>query len=189
MKHQHLSLTLVLMAVALPATAQVRETYGGDVEIVELYESLATFSSIGIDSDSKKVLTNAEKNLFQKLLYEGVEGFNDDKPLAERDSPVLEAFFHAKYQKELMGIKTGTKTVESSLPYQAYVVSSSLEEQPEKTGEGQYAAPALIVVNHAMLRKYLETNKVILGGDSVVIKENVKAGRPNFLERRRNNTQ
>ena len=88
-----------------------------------------------------------------------------------------------------MGIKTGTKTVESSLPYQAYVVSSSLEEQPEKTGEGQYAAPALIVVNHAMLRKYLETNKVILGGDSVVIKENVKAGRPNFLERRRNNTQ
>lgn len=178
---------LAFMAVAVQATAQMRETYGGAVEIIELDENRATFTSVGIDDDDKKVLVAAEKNLFQKLLYEGVEGFNDDKPLVERDSPVLDAFFHGKYQKELMGIKTGTKNVENSLAYRAYVVSSQLEEVPRKNEEGKYSATAMIVVNCTTLRNYLKLNKVILDGDSVVvIKENVKAERPNFLNRRRN---
>lgn len=187
MKFLRFFYVLAFMAVAVQATAQMRETYGGAVEIIELDENRATFTSVGIDDDDKKVLVAAEKNLFQKLLYEGVEGFNDDKPLVERDSPVLDAFFHGKYQKELMGIKTGTKNVENSLAYRAYVVSSQLEDVPRKDEEGKYSATAMIVVNCTTLRNYLKLNKVILDGDSVVvIKENVKAERPNFLNRRRN---
>jgi len=179
---------LALMTVAVHATAQMREIYGGVVEIIELDDNRATFTSVGIDADDKKVLVAAEKNLFQKLLYEGVEGFNDDKPLVERNSDVLDAFFHAKYQKEFAGIKTGTKNVENSLAYRAYVVSSQLEEQPKKDEEGNYSATAMIVVNCATLRTYLKNNKVILDGDTtVVIKENVKAERPNFLRRNRGN--
>jgi hypothetical protein len=188
MKQAHIISILTLMAVALHATAQIRETYGGTVEIVELDENFATFTSVGINTDDKKVLIAAEKNLFQKLLYDGVEGFNDDKPLVERDSPVLASFFHSKYQKELMGIKTGTKNVENSLAYRAYVIKSQLEEGPKKNEEGNYSATAMIVINHKTLKNYLRTNKVILDGDSVVvIKENVKKERPNFLNKNRSN--
>ncbi len=176
------------LTVAISATAQLREVYGGAVEIMEIDDNRATFTSVGIDSDDKKVLVAAEKNLFQKILYDGVEGFNDDKPLVERDSPVLDAFFHGKYQKELMGIRTGTKNVENSLAYRAYVVNSQLEDEPRKNEEGKYTATAVIVVNCLTLRNYLKTNKVILDGDSVVvIKENVKQERPNFLQRFKKN--
>ena len=174
-----------LLAVAINAAGQMREIYGGAVEIIEIDGNRATFTSVGIDEDDKKVLVAAEKNLFQKLLYDGVEGFNDDRPLVERDSPVLDSFFHGKYQKELLGIKTGTKNVENSLAYRAYVVNSQLEDNPKKNEEGNYSATAMIVVNCLTLRNYLKTNKIILDGDSVVvIKENVKPERPNFLKRR-----
>jgi len=186
MKYIRFTSILALIAVAIQATAQVREIYGGAVEIMEMDDNSATFSSVGIDENDKKVLIAAEKNLFQKLLYDGVEGFNDDKPLVERDTPILNEFFHSKYQKELMGIKTVTKNVENSLAYRAYVISSQLEEEPKKNEEGKYTATAIIVVNCKTFRNYLINNKVILGNDSVVtIKENVKVGRPNFLDRHR----
>lgn len=189
MKQVRFTLVLALMTVAIHATAQMRETYGGAVEIMEMDERSATFSSVGINEDNKKVQFAAEKNLFQKLLYDGVEGFNDDKPLVERDTPILNEFFHSKYQKELMGIKTGTKNAESSLAYRAYVISSQLEDEPKKNEEGKYSATAIIVINHATLKKFLINNKAILGNDSVVtIKDNVKAERPNFLNRHRNKT-
>lgn len=176
-----------LLTVAINATAQSREIYGGPVEIMELDEDRATFSSVGIDIDEDDVLVAAEKNLFQKILYDGVEGYNDDKPLVERNSPVLDAFFHAKYQKEFMGMKTGKKDVKNSLAYHAYVVSSQLEKTPKKNVEGKYEGTAIIVVNSTGLRNYLKINRVIFDGDSVEIKENVKAKRPNFLRRHRNN--
>lgn len=182
MKFLHSILSLALLTVSYCVMAQTRETYGGAVDIVELYEGRAVFCSVGTADEKGDVLVAAEKNLFQKLLYDGVEGFNDDKPLAERKSTILDSFFQGKYQKELMGIKTGTKDAQGSLPYRAYVVSSYIEEPPTRNEEGRYAATALIVVNCSSLTRYLETNKVILRGDStVVIKENVKAARPNFL--------
>ncbi len=178
-----------LVALTVNVKAQVRETYGGSVEIMELDDNRVTFSSVGIDTDADDVLVAAEKNLFQKLLYDGVEGFNDDKPLVERNSPVLDGFFHGKYQKELMGIKTGKRNVKNSLAYRAYVISSQLEGEPKKNEEGKYAGTAIIVINNKSLVDYLKMNKVILDGDTVVIKENVKTKRPNFLQRRRKSQQ
>ena len=175
----------MLLAVTNVVAAQQRETYGGAVEIMELDDNRATFSSVGIDVDKDDVLLAAEKNLFQKILYDGVEGYNDDKPLVERNSSVLDAFFHAKYQKEVLGIKAGKSNVKKSLAYRAYVVSSQLEGEPKKNAEGKYQGTAVIVINHAGLVKFLKMNKVIVGGDSVVIKESVRKGRPNFLKRRR----
>lgn len=189
MKVQRLISIISFLTVAFIATAQVRETYGGDVEIMELDENRATFSSVGIDINENDVLVAAEKNLFQKLLYVGVEGFNDDKPLVERNSPVLDAFFHAKYQKEFLGVKTKKKDVKNSLAYRAYVVSSQLESSPKKNVEGKYAGTAIIVINSTGLINYLKINKVILDSDSVTIKENVKVERPNFLKKRRQNQQ
>ena len=55
------------LTVAISATAQLREVYGGAVEIMEIDDNRATFTSVGIDSDDKKVLVAAEKNLFQKI--------------------------------------------------------------------------------------------------------------------------
>jgi hypothetical protein len=60
-----------------------------------------------------------------------------------------------------------------------------LEGEPKKKEEDKYVGTAVIVVNHASLVKFLKMNKVIVGGDSVVIKENVRKGRPNFLKRHR----
>ena len=178
-----------LIALTLTSRAQTRETYGGAVEIMELDDSRATFSSVGIDADEDDVLVAAEKNLFQKLLYDGVEGYNDDKPLVERNSPVLDGFFHAKYQKELMGIKIGKRNVKNSLAYRAYVISSQLDGKPKKNEEGKFVGTAIIIVNSASLVNYLKMNKVILDGETVVIKENVKTSRPNFLKRKRNSQQ
>lgn len=189
MKHVKYITLLMLLAVAVSATAQEREVYGGAVEIMELDDRQATFTSVGIDADEDEVLIAAEKNLFQKLLYDGVEGFNDDKPLVERNSPVLDTFFHGKYQKEFMGMKTGKKDVKSSLAYRAYVISSQMENKPDKTAEGKYSGNAIITVNTANLIKYLKMNKVILDGDTVVIKENVRTERPNFLRRHRKNKE
>lgn len=189
MNHLKFFLTIALLAMASTAIAQEREVYGGPVEIMELEENRATFSSVGISSDNDGVLVAAEKNLFQKLLYDGVEGFNDDKPLAERKSPILDAFFHAMYQKEFLGVKTGKKEVKSSLAYRAYVISSQLEGEPKKNVENKYTGTAIIVVNTMRLVEYLKNNKVILNGDSLEIKENKKVERPNFLKRRRSNTE
>lgn len=188
MIHLRLLCISALVALTVHVEAQMRETYGRAVEIMEYDETRVTFSSIGIDVDANDVLVAAEKNLFQKLLYDGVEGYNDDKPLVERNSPILDAFFHGKYQKELMGIKAGKQNVKSSLAYRAYVVSSQLEGEPKKTVEGKYEGTAIIIINNARLMDYLRMNKVVLDGDSVVIKENIRAERPNFL-RKRNNSQ
>jgi len=45
------------------------------------------------------VLLAAEKNLFQKILYDGVEGYNDDKLLVERNSSVLDACYQRECQE------------------------------------------------------------------------------------------
>ncbi len=165
-----------LLTVAFSATAQVRANYGGTVEILELDDNRATFSSVGADSDDDNVLIAAEKNLFQKLFYDGVEGFNGDKPLVERNTSALETFYQTR---------SDSKRIERRLPYKAYVVSSQLEGEPKKNDEGMYTGTATIVVNYKRLISYLKMNKAILGEDSVVvIKENVKVGRPNFLKRR-----
>jgi len=189
MKHLKLLYFSAFVALTLNVSAQTRETYGGSVEIMELDDSRATFSSVGIDAAADDVLVAAEKNLFQKLLYDGVEGFNDDKPLVERNSPVLDGFFHAKYQKELMGIKTGKQNVKNSLAYRAYVISSQLDGTPKKNEEGKFVGTAIIIINSASLVNYLKMNKVILDGDTVVIKEDVRTGRPNFLQRKRKSQQ
>lgn len=179
----------MFLAVTFIVTAQTRESYGEAVEIMELDGNRATFSSVGIDQNANDVLVAAEKNLFQKMLYEGIEGFNDDKPMVERDSPVLDTFFHGKYQKEVMGIKIGKQNVKNSLAYRAYVISSQLENEPKKNEEGKFMGTAMIIVNTASLTTFLKMNKIILNGDSAVIKENVKRGRPNFLQRRRASKQ
>ena len=179
-----------LLTVALVATAQEREVFGGTVEVMDIDGSLVTFNSIGIADDDDDVLVNAERNLFQKILYDGVENYNEDKPLVERNSDVLQSFFHAKYQKEVMGLKTGKKDVKNSLAYRAYVTKSQLEGQPKKNGQGKFEGAAIITVNHKGLCDFLKQNKVILDGDSIVeIKESPKPEKFSPIQRRRNNTQ
>ncbi len=178
---------IFLLAVAARATAQEREAFGGAVEVMGIEGSQVTFSSIGIATDEDDVLVNAERNLFQKILYDGVEDYNDGKPLAERNADVLKSFFHAKHQKEFAGIKTGKKDVKNSLAYHAYVVKSQLDGKPKKNVEDKYEGAAIIVVNHYALCKYLRENKVILDGDSIVeIKESPKPQKFNPIKARRN---
>ena len=66
----------------------------GEVELLELDETTATFKAEGLSEKKKDVLEAATKNLFYKLLYEGVEGFNDDQKLVEQEKKFwLENFF------------------------------------------------------------------------------------------------
>lgn len=187
MTHLRLLCIFALVALTINVKGQTRETYGGKVELMELGDNLITFSSKGIAAKADDVLVAAEKNLFQKLLYDGVEGFHDEKPLVERNSPILDTFFHATYQKEFLGVKTSKQDAQKSLAYRIYVIKSALESAPSKNEEGKYQGTALITINHANLTRFLKENKVILDGDTVVtIKETPKVGRTNFLERMRN---
>ena len=88
-----------------------------------------------------------------------------------------------------MGIKTGKQNVKNSLAYRAYVISSQLDGTPKKNEEGKFVGTAIIIINSASLVNYLKMNKVILDGDTVVIKEDVRTGRPNFLQRKRKSQQ
>lgn len=77
--YREILLTLVCAFFALGATAQ---SYGEPVELLLIDGSTAIFSSEGSGSDKKAAIENAKSNLIRKIMFDGVEDFNDSYPIA-----------------------------------------------------------------------------------------------------------
>lgn len=82
----------------LPASAQ---DYLSKVELVDFDNDskTAVFFSEGYGTNKKDAVENSQKAVLRKLLYEGVEGINNDSPIVKRsakDHLWLQNFFNGK---------------------------------------------------------------------------------------------
>ncbi len=144
MKKLFLFLTLVI-GIAFNMGAQVKSV--GEVELLEIDETTATFRAEGLSDKKKDVIDAATRNLFYKLLYEGVEGFNDDQKLVEQEKKFwLENFF-----------KGGDKA-----PYNGFVKGVQLEGPVTELPSKEYRGFVNIVVNYESLIRTLKINHLIL---------------------------
>lgn len=125
---------------------QAQEKLTGQVELLEIDETTATFHAEGFASKKKEVIEVAKKTVFHKLFHEGVEGFNEDKKLVENENKYwLETFFQ------------GDKA-----PYHGFVKGAQLEGEVEELPTGEYHGFANVVVNYEALIRTLKINKLII---------------------------
>ncbi len=75
-----------LAAVALlsGATAFAQVNHSGTVELLEFDGKTALFAVEGIAAKKGDVLQSAKETLFDRLLYTGVEGLNNDRKLVNK---------------------------------------------------------------------------------------------------------
>lgn len=74
-------ITLVAAAFLSGATAFAQVNRGGTVELLEFDGKTALFAVEGLAAKKGDVLQSAKETLFDRLLYTGVEGLNDDRKL------------------------------------------------------------------------------------------------------------
>lgn len=87
------------------------------------------FTTVGAAAEKKAVEENALKSLFNTLLFEGVEGVADGKPLVYNENPVYtNSFFN------------------SSARYRGYIVSCEEVAKPKKITAGNYQGTYRVTV-------------------------------------------
>lgn len=64
--------------------------HGGDVWLLEFDGKTALFASEGISAKKGDILRNAEETLFERLLYTGIDGINDSRPLVNKPREQLQ---------------------------------------------------------------------------------------------------
>lgn len=74
-------ISLVAAAFLSGATAFAQVNRGGTVELLEFDGKTALFAVEGLAAKKGDVLQSAKETLFDRLLYTGVEGLNDDRKL------------------------------------------------------------------------------------------------------------
>lgn len=82
-------ITLVAAAFLSGATAFAQVNRGGTVELLEFDGKTALFAVEGLAAKKGDVLQSAKETLFDRLLYTGVEGLNDDRKLISKSREEL----------------------------------------------------------------------------------------------------
>lgn len=82
-------ITLVAAAFLSVATAFAQVNRGGTVELLEFDGKTALFAVEGLAAKKGDVLQSAKETLFDRLLYTGVEGLNDDRKLISKSREEL----------------------------------------------------------------------------------------------------
>lgn len=85
MKHI-VSIIFSMFACCLASFAQ---EYGGDVHLLEFDGKTALFAAEGIAAKKGDTLRSAEETLFDRLLYVGMDGVNDGRPLMNKSKEQL----------------------------------------------------------------------------------------------------
>ncbi len=144
MSIRYLLVILLSFCIGLPVAAQDKPA--GTVELIELDSSIATFHVECFAHKKKDIIESAQITTLYKLLYEGVEGFNEDRKLIENENKYwLESFFKGK-----------------NAPYIGYVKGTRLEGEVEELPTGQYRGFAIVSVNYDSLIRTLKINKIII---------------------------
>ena len=135
---------LAIVAIVVSTfTLSAQQNRTGSVEILEVEQDgdILTFKVEGIAAKKADVIISAKETLFYRLLYEGVEGVNDDNKLIEHENKYwLDNFFKGK-----------------NAPYNAYVRSIEQDGAIAKSGS-EFVGSYYIVLNFKALLKALEAN-------------------------------
>lgn len=125
---------------------KAQERLTGQVDLLEIDETTATFRSEGFSDKKKDVIEIAKMTVFNKLFHEGVEGFNEDKKLIENENKYwLENFFKGE-----------------KAPYHGFVKGAQLEGEVEQLPTGEYHGFANVVINYEALIRTMKINKLII---------------------------
>lgn len=133
------SATLCLMSAIMCG-----QNYLQQVALISSSGTQATFVSTGQSENKKEVGEDAAKSLIYTLLFTGVAGVNDGKPLVTDDNPVFtRSFFN------------------SNARYSLFVVSMAETERPAKVGN-RFRAKYNITIYLTRLINDLKTNRVLI---------------------------
>ena len=137
MKH----LSLLLLSIAMLVTPlMAQKTYDCEVTLLERTEKTALFS-VQVEVDKKSdVEKNACEALLATLLLKGVDGFNNGRPLSNKE---------AKYWRNENSL------FKSNDNYMIYV-TCQLEKEPVVTTSGKIKGVVYVMLNHEVFLRYLE---------------------------------
>ncbi len=112
-----------------------------------------TFTSAGASNNKKEVEVDAIKSLFYTLMFDGVEGVNDGKPLVHTNKPAYtNSFFN------------------TSARYAGYVISTEETAKPQKIG-GRYQATYRITIRLKQLVNDVKKNTGGTAAEQAAAKE------------------
>ncbi len=139
MKMKHLSLLFLSMTM-LATSTMAQKTYDSEVTLLEQAEKTTLFS-VQVEVDKKiDVEKNACEALLTTLLLKGVDGFNNGRPLSNKE---------AKYWRNENSL------FKSNDNYMIYV-TCQLEKEPVVTTSGKIKGVVYVMLNHENFFRYLE---------------------------------
>lgn len=137
MKHLSFSYAIsMLLLAALPAGAQeVRN----QIALLEADAATAIFAAEGIGSSRDDAVENAKQAVLRKLLFEGIEGLGDEKPIVVDASQLtsnlwLKGFFDGK-----------------TAPYKNFIGGVELVGDFTTNEVGEYKCNTHVIVKHNQL--------------------------------------
>ena len=136
---KHLSLLFLSMTM-LATSTMAQKTYDSEVTLLEQAEKTTLFS-VQVEVDKKiDVEKNACEALLTTLLLKGVDGFNNGRPLSNKE---------AKYWRNENSL------FKSNDNYMIYV-TCQLEKEPVVTTSGKIKGVVYVMLNHENFIRYLE---------------------------------
>lgn len=139
MELKHLSLLFLSMTMLVTST-MAQKTYDSEVTLLEQAEKTTLFS-VQVEVDKKfDVEKNACEALLTTLLLKGVDGFNNGRPLSNKE---------AKYWRNENSL------FKSNDNYMIYV-TCQLEKEPLVTSSGKIKGVVYVMLNHEIFFRYLE---------------------------------
>ena len=118
-----------------------------NVELLIMDDTNAIFSSEGSGSDKKEALENSKIAVLKKILYDGVQDFNDGYPIV----------------KSGIGTNTWLRDlfdIGKNAPYRGFLGAVELVGDFDTTPTGNSHCRTNVIVNHKMLLQYAEAQGV-----------------------------
>ena len=155
---------LLLVFAGLSVNAQITP-FRGDVEVIELSPDSTFVFQVTCSSLKKDELkTLAEKTVLYALLFDGVEGVNDDEKLVHRENrKYFENFFYTK---------------DKLSPHQRFILGTQLEGKPAKQDNEEFKATFSVSVKYKALCREMRLQK--LTDPNAVINKDVQNSSTNF---------
>lgn len=130
---------IVCLLAIMPASAQYSKNR---VALLDMDATTSVFYAEGFGKDRNDALENARKATLYKIMYEGVEDFNNNTPVVassdyQRTNIWLRDFF--------------TGDGKNSAPYKAFLGDVELVGDYMKNAANEYSCIANVVIKHEML--------------------------------------
>ena len=148
MKRLSILSVLLLLFAGIRVNAQVSELIG-DVEVIELGADSTFVFQVTFNHSSSKandLKTVAEKTVLYTLMFNGVEGVNNDEKLVYRENrKYFENFFNTK---------------DKYSPHQRFIALSEMEGKAQKQDNSEFQATFTVSVRYKALRREIHLQKL-----------------------------